>query len=175
VATERASAASSRRSNATTARAVRLHDVVARSTRIVRGTPLDNFARAEEIGETHHIVTYTRLRVDELMQGGPKEPEILVRTLGGRLDKLAELVHGEAELVPGEQCLLFVQASPEGFDQVTAMAQGHYPMLDDESGTTRLRASYNMPHLIDEAGSAVAQLVGARLSDARDLIAGARR
>ena len=164
-----------RASLATTARAVSLRDLVARSTRVVLGVPLEGTPRYEQIGETRHIVTYTRFRVDELLQGGPQEPEILVRTLGGRLGELGEIVHGEAELALNERCVMFVQAHPDGFEQVTAMAQGHYPMLADESGTLRLRASRNMPHLIGGQSSAVAQLTGATLSDARNLILGARQ
>jgi hypothetical protein len=165
----------SRASYATTARAVSLPDLVARSTRVVRGTPLDNFSRSEDVGDTRHIVTYTRLRVDDLIQGGPSEPEILVRTLGGRIGKLGEIVYGEAELAMNEACLLFVQANPEGIDQVTAMAQGHYPIQSDASGTVRLRTSRNMPHLLDAPGSAVARLSGVQVEEARAMIIGAGR
>ncbi|MEP7050491.1 MAG: hypothetical protein ABJB12_09075 [Pseudomonadota bacterium] len=159
----------------TTARAVSLRDLVARSTRVVFGVPLEGTPRYEQIGETRHIVTYTRFRVDELLQGGPQEPEILVRTLGGRLGELGEIVHGEAELALNERCVMFVQAHPEGFEQVTAMAQGHYPMLPDESGALRLHASHNMAHLIGAPDSAAARLSGTKLADARSLIIGARR
>jgi hypothetical protein len=165
----------SRAARATTARAVSLLDLVARSTRVVRGTPLENFARSEDVGDTRHIVTYTRVRVDDLIQGGPSEPELLVRTLGGRMGKLGELVFGEAELAMNEACLLFVQASPEGIDQVTAMAQGHYPIQADGSGTVRLRASRNMPHLLGAQDSAVARLAGMQVDEARSLIVGAGR
>ncbi len=160
---------------ATTARAVSLPDLVARSTRIIHGTALEGFARAEDVGETRHIVTYTRLRVEDLIHGGPAEPELLVRTLGGKMGKLAELVHGEAELWLHEACLLFVQANPDGIDQVTAMAQGHYPLARDEGGMPRLRASRNMPHLLGGPNSAVALLSGLSMQQARNLILGARR
>ncbi|MEO7034628.1 MAG: hypothetical protein ABI335_12465 [Polyangiaceae bacterium] len=163
-----------RASQATTARAVSLRDLVARSTRVVFGVPLEGTPRYEQVGETRHIVTYTRFRVDELLQGGPQEPELLVRTLGGKLGQLGEIVHGEAELALNEQCVMFVHANPEGFEQVTAMAQGHYPMLSDESGTLRLHASRNMAHLIGQ-DAAVAQLSGLNLGEARSRILGARK
>lgn len=167
-----------RLSRATTARAVNLTDLIARSTRIVRAMPLEGSARFEEIGDTRHIVTYTRLRVDELIFGSPNEPEILVRTLGGHLDKLGEIVHGEAELAVNEACVVFLCTSSDGIDQVTEMAQGHYPLHSDASGTPRLTASRNMPHLIrgsSTANAAVLQLPGLAPNDARDLIRGAQR
>lgn len=160
---------------ATTARAVSLPDLVARSTRVVLGVSLEGTPRYEQIGETRHIVTYTRFRVDELVHGGPQEPEILVRTLGGRLGELGEIVHGEAELALNQRCLVFVHAHPEGFEQVTAMAQGHYPMLADGSGALRLHASPNLAHLVGAPDSAASRLSGLELDDARRLILGARR
>ncbi len=149
--------------------------MVGYSSRIVLGVPLEGTPRYEQIGETRHIVTYTRFRVDELMHGGPQEPEILVRTLGGRLGQLGEIVHGEAELALNQPCVMFVRIDPDGIEQVTAMAQGHYPMLADASGTLRLSASRNMAHLVGGHDSAVAQLTGVKLADARTLILGARK
>ena len=74
-----------------------------------------------------------------------------------------------------DRCVVFVQAHPDGFEQVSAMAQGHYPMLPDESGTLRLHPSRNMAHLIGAQDSAVSRLTGAKLDVARSLILGARK
>ncbi len=168
----------SRVSRATTARAVSLADLVARSTRIARAMPLEGSARFEDIGDTRHIVTYTRLRIDELISGSPNEPEILVRTLGGRIDKLGEIVHGEAQLALNEACVVFLQTNSDGIDQVTEMAQGHYPLHSDASGALRLVASRNMPHLLNGASTpnaAAIRLPGLQLDEARALIQGAHR
>jgi hypothetical protein len=163
-----------RLSQATTARAVALADLALRSTRITRATPLEGSTRFEDIGDTRHIVTYTRLRIDESIYGSTGESEILVRTLGGHLGHLGEIVHGEAQLAINEACVVFLQANPEGIEQVTEMAQGHYPLVTDTSGTLCLRPSRNMPHLIGNPNAAVAQLAGLRVSEAKDLILGAR-
>jgi hypothetical protein len=168
------SVAWSKAGQATTARAISLPNLVARSTRIVRGMPLEGTASVETIGNTRHIVTYTRLRIDDLIHGGPAASEIWVRTLGGRKDKLGEIVHGEAELALNEACLVFIAANADGIDEVTAMAQGHYPILNDASGTPRLSASRNMPHLLGAADAAVLKLAGLQLDEARALILGAR-
>ena len=159
---------------ATTARAISLPNLVARSTRIVQGLPLEGSATFETIGNTRHIVTYTRLRVDDLIHGPQSDSELWIRTLGGRKDKLGEIVHGEAELALNEACLVFIATNPDGIDEVTAMAQGHYPIANDASGTPRLHASHNMPHLLGGPDAAVAKLAGTQLAEARALILGAR-
>lgn len=162
-------------SRASTARAVGLGDLVARSTRIVHATPLQGDSRFEDMGDTRHIVTYTRLRVDEAMQGATGESEILVRTLGGHVGKLGEIVHGEAQLAINEGCVVFLQTNADGIEQVTEMAQGHFPLVTDAAGSLRLRPSRNLPHLLDPANAAALQLSGLELSQARARILGARR
>jgi hypothetical protein len=172
-----ASLAFARAAKATTARAVSLQDLVQRSSRIVRSTPLDSFARSETIGGTQHVVTYSRLRVEEAIHGDSPESEILVRTLGGTLGALGEIVHGEAELALNQPCVVFLRTSAEGVELVTAMAQGHYPLSADSRGTLRLRASRNLPQLLRGAApvSAVEQLAGLGVNEARSLILGVRR
>jgi hypothetical protein len=160
---------------ATTAHAVSLPELVRRSTRIARATALDSFARTEDIGGARHIVTYSRLRIDDSIQGASADSETLVRTLGGRVGDVGEIVHGEAELSLNETSLVFLMADPNGVELVTAMAQGHYPVAVDRVGVPRLQLSRNMPHLLGAANSAVAQLAGKSLPEARALIVGARR
>jgi len=123
------------------------------------------------------IVHMDITRIDELIAGSPNESEILVRTLGGHVGELGEIVHGEAQLAQNEACVVFLQTNPDGIDQVTEMAQGHYPLHTDTSGALRLTASRNMPHLVDAASApnaAVVRLSGLQLTEARDLIRGAR-
>src|SRR6188768_1521564 len=91
---------------ATTARAVSLTELVRRSTRIARATALESFTRSEQIGGARHIVTYSRLRLDDTIHGPNGEAETLVRTLGGRVGELGEIVHGEAELTLNETSLV---------------------------------------------------------------------
>jgi hypothetical protein len=170
-----ATLASANVAHATTARAVSLPDLVRRSTRVARATALDSFARSEDIGGARHIVTYSRMRIDDSIHGPSGDSETLVRTLGGRVADLGEIVHGEAELVLHETCLVFLMIDPNGVEVVTGMAQGHYPITIDGAGTPRLRLSRNMPQLVGGATSAVAQLTGKPFTEARALILGARR
>jgi len=170
-----ATLASASVAHATTARAVSLADLVRRSTRIARATALDSFARSEDIGGTRHIVTYSRLRIDDSIHGPSGESETLVRTLGGRTADLGEIVHGEAELALSQPCLVFLTMDPNGVELVTAMSQGHYPVALDRAGTPRLNMSRNLPHLIGGTPSAVSALTGKPFTEARAMILGARR
>jgi len=160
---------------ATTARALSLQDLVRRSTRVARATALDSFARSEDIGGARHIVTYSRMRIDDSIHGASGDAETLVRTLGGRVGDLGEIVHGEAELALNETSLVFLTVDTDGVELVTAMAQGHYPVAIDDAGVPRLRLSRNLPHLVGGATSAAAQLTGKSFTEARAMILGVRR
>jgi hypothetical protein len=160
----------SRHALASLSRAVPVADLVGRSQHVMLGEPLDADSVWEQIGGRKHIVTYTRMRVHELMAGAdPKQDELLVRTLGGRVGELGELVHGEARLTLGERSVLFVMPARDAL-VVTAMAQGHYPLVRDAAGTERLRRSPEASELLNEAGSAVKRFAGMQVPDARELI-----
>src|SRR6185436_1824436 len=149
-----------RHAKASLSRAVPLAELLARSRHVVLGEPLDNYSVWEQIGSRRHIVTNTRLRTLELLSGvDPKQDELLVRTLGGRVGDLGELVHGEAIINLGERGVLFMMPTA-GVLAVTAMAQGHYPLAHDKAGVERLRRSPEAAELMNEGGSAVKQLTG---------------
>jgi hypothetical protein len=163
-------AALSRHARASLARAVPVTDLVGRSRHVMVGEPLDSYSVWEQLGGRKHIVTYTRVRAHELLAGAdPKQDELLVRTLGGRVGDLGELVHGEALLTLGERSVLFVMPTRDALG-VTAMAQGHYPLSRDAAGAERLRRSPEASELLNEDGSAVKRFTGLRVPEARDLI-----
>ena len=160
----------SRHALASLARAVPVADLVGRSRHVMVGEPLDAYSVWEELGGRKHIVTYTRVRAHELLAGvDPKQDELLVRTLGGRVGDLGELVHGEAMLTLGERSVLFVMPTRDVLG-VTAMAQGHYPLARDAVGVERLRRSPEASELINEDGSAVKRFTGLQVREARELI-----
>ena len=155
---------------ATLARALRVEELVARSQHVLVGEPLDAYSDYEELGGRKHLVTYTRVRTLELLAGSaPKQDELLVRTLGGRVGKLGELVAGEAQLAPGAQGVLFVTPARDVL-AVTAMAQGHYPLERDRVGVARLQRSAQAHDLTAEDGAAVRRLHGLSVADARALL-----
>jgi hypothetical protein len=165
----------SRRAQASVAVAATLPSLVARSSLVAFSTSLAAASRWEEIGGTRRIVTYNRVRIDEDVVGEPETPELWVRTLGGDVGDIAQIVHGEAELVIGEPCLLFVRAGQGGVHVVTELAQGHYPLRDDGQGTLRLLASPRLGVLLNASGSAVRLLHGKSRAEAVDLLRGRHR
>lgn len=155
---------------ASLARALRVEELVARSQHVLVAEPLDAYCDYAEIGGRKHIVTYTRIRALEVLAGtAPKQDELLVRTLGGRVGKLGELVAGEAQIAPGAQGVLFITPAREAL-AVTAMAQGHYPLQRDRASVARLQRSPQANELTAEDGAAVRRLHGLSLSDARTLL-----
>ncbi len=163
------------RAHASLARALPLEELWGRSQHVLVGEPVDAESVWERVGGRRHIVTYTRVRALELFAGAdPKQDELMLRTLGGRVGELGELVHGEAVLPVGQRGVLFVMPT-QGVLAVTAMAQGHYPVRRDEGGRERLRRSPQASELVGEAGSAVRRLHGVGLSEARALLKPVRR
>lgn len=160
---------------ASLARALRVEELVTRSQHVLVAEPLEAYSAWERIGDRKHIVTFTRVRSLELLAGAdPKQDELLVRTLGGRVGKLGELVAGEAQLSPGARGVLFVTPARDVL-AVTAMAQGHYTLGRDAAGTERLRRSPQVSELLGVNGSAVQRLHGLALGDARALLRSAVR
>lgn len=156
--------------HASVARALRLEELTGRSRHVLLGEPLDSYSHWERVGQRKHIVTYTRLLTHDVLAGAdPEDNEVLVRTLGGRVGELGELVHGEARLTLGERSVLFVMPS-QGALAVTAMAQGHYPLLKDARGAERLLRSREARELVNEVGAAVRRLPGLQVSEARALV-----
>jgi hypothetical protein len=149
---------------------VRVEELLTRSRHVVLGEPLETYCAWEKIGNRKHIVTYTRVRVHELLSGAdPKQDELLVRTLGGRMGELGELVHGEARLRVGDRGVLFMAPTRDVL-AVTAMAQGHYPLLRDRAGVELLQRSPEATEVLgDDASAAVRRLPGLQVPQARAL------
>jgi hypothetical protein len=157
------------------ARGLPLEELVKRSAHVLRATPLEAYSEWSQFGKERRIVTYTRLRVDDpLRDGEAPDSELLVRTLGGVVGDIGQVVHGEATLIIGEPCVAFLKAMHDGLLGVTAMAQGHYPLLADKSGLFRLNSSPELAVLLDEQRSAVARLRGRTYDEAKTLIRAAK-
>jgi hypothetical protein len=165
---------SSRVASATLVRGMSLLELVSRSRHAVLGTPLDARCLYLSIGGRRKLVTETRLHVEgTLGLEPPGETELAVRTLGGQLDGMGELIDGQAELRRGQLCVGFLERAPDGACWVTGMAQGHYPLAQSDAGLI-LRASPRLPTIRDWEQSAVKRLAGTRLSEAERLISEAK-
>jgi hypothetical protein len=157
------------------ARVLSLPELVSASSHVLQGLPLEAISRWETLGDERRIVTYTRVRSDAAIAGSPaRDSEVLVRTLGGQVGNIGQVVNGEAFLRVNEACLLFLAPSSAAAERVVAMAQGHYPIMTDAAGVARLSSSPNLPHLVGEGASAVRTLVGLSVEQACGLIRAAR-
>ncbi len=153
------------------ARALPLSAMIRHSDYAVIATALEGSSRWESEGKQRRIVTYTRVRVDETVAGAAAGSELLIRTLGGRVGKIGQIVHGAATLTIGELALLFLKPDGAGRERITAMAQGHFPVRKDDQGVRRLYPSPRLSSLIGKSKhSAVAQLVKQPVSDGSAIV-----
>jgi hypothetical protein len=94
-------------------------------------TPLES----RSVWESDRIYTYTRVRVERVVAGelpaGATRDGAWIRTMGGVVGKIGQLVEGEAVLQSGQSSLLFVHLlpGPAGVFDVTARGQGQFPLV----------------------------------------------
>jgi hypothetical protein len=158
------------RAAATLMRGLSLKAMVGRSQHVLLLTALESHCLYTEIAGRRAIVTETRLYIDDVIaKETPSDGELVIRTLGGQLDGVGELVHGQAEFSQGGQCVTFLTRGDDDTLWVTGMAQGHFP-VDSTTSEQRLTASPHLPAIRDWEGCAVRALVGRALPEARQLI-----
>lgn len=163
-------------SEATVMRPVTLPELVRASHHVVTASALEGYSVWETVAGRKRIVTYTRLGVDENVALEATERELLVRTLGGNVGDIGQVVHGEAVLIVGQRSLAFLRRRDDGSLGVTAMSQGHYPMLPDAKGLVRLSASPRLAELFGaNTTSAVTRLIGRTPAEAKRLVLEAAR
>jgi hypothetical protein len=161
-----------------------MSELVSGATLVVAGTPIESRSLWEGDASTYgrRIVTYTRVRVERLLDGTPR-PEVWIRTLGGEVDDIGQQVAGEAVLRVAEPALLFLRDRVDGTHVVVGMSQGQY-LLDarPEIATTRVRAPREGTQLVPRVGlvgaaprSARGALMGHTLDEVASLIAAERR
>jgi hypothetical protein len=152
-------------------RAISLVELARLSRHAIVGVPLGGYSVHEVVGGRSRIVTYTRIRVEESLAGEhPATSELVVRTLGGRVGDIAEIVHGAARLEYGRHAVVFLRPVSNDVLAVTAETQGYYALERQGQGAPLLRSSRELAALIDAAQGAVVRLRGRSLSEARALI-----
>lgn len=124
--------------HASTAIALTLPELCDKSDSVVVGIPKSKISR----WESGRIVTYTTVAVDTAVAGGSKAGDtITVRTLGGVVDDIGQITHGEAVLSIGKPMMMFLRpmaANPKalaGSLVITGMSQGALPI---EIGTDKV-------------------------------------
>jgi hypothetical protein len=159
-----------RPAQATLVRAVTLTELVSQSRHAVVATPGEASSRWETIGGRERIVTYTQVRVEYPLDGtAPASSELVVRTLGGRVGDIGQIVAGEALLRRRGTAALFLEPIASDVFVVTAMSQGHYPILADIKGARRLHApSLTLRQMTSDA--AVVRLDGRTVAEVEGLV-----
>lgn len=88
--------------------------------------------------EDGRIFTYTKVHVDQGVAGDlAAGQDTYVRTMGGVVGKVGQMVDGEAVLQKDKPALLFLRKLKTGSYEVTARGQGQYPIQLDAQ--TKLR------------------------------------
>lgn len=165
--------------------ALTLQELVDGSERAVEVVATERRSVWEQVEGSRRIVTYTTVRVlDSLF--GPRGSSLQVRTLGGVVGKIGQHVSGEPQLAVGARCLLFLTPLPIDANDandanrayaVAGRAQGHYPIVKDDDGARRLRASPDRGRVLPRRGPSISaheQLVGRRVAAAYEAVRKAR-
>jgi hypothetical protein len=107
--------------------ALPLSDLARASSVIARVTPVEASSR----WEGGRIVTTTRARVDAIVAGSAPSSEVRIRTLGGIVGDIGQVVEGEAALARGAPALVFLRQRPgEPRFDVAGRAQGELTVAD---------------------------------------------
>ena len=94
---------------------------------------------SKAVWEDGRIYTYTRVKIDQGVAGElGTGAEGWVRTMGGVVGKIGQMVDGEPVLTTGKPSLLFLRKLKAGGTwEVSARAQGQYPIQVDDTLKTR--------------------------------------
>jgi hypothetical protein len=154
------------------ARPLSLAELVYQSRHALVGTPVSFEALWETVGRRQRIVTYTRLQVERPLDGRPPAAsELTLRTLGGQVGDIGQIVPGEAALRRGATAALFLEELSPAVFAVSGMAQGHYPLQADRQGLRRLHADLQAAEQAAFADAAVHRLAGRTVNEVETLVA----
>jgi hypothetical protein len=168
------------KSEATVVQAIPLGNLVGMSEWVVVANVQSARSHYETIGGSRRLVTDTVLSVQTAVtpnrtSAAVESATISVRTLGGRIGEMAQMVPGEAILPQGTTQLLFIDEGSDGVFRVAAMAQGQYPLVADANGHLVLQPSPGLDVVVQREQSAVTALSGQSLEQAQALVQNVRR
>jgi hypothetical protein len=157
-----AAATSEREAAASVSAAALFDDLVKEASAAAVVTPIEQRA----IWEGNRIVTLTHVRVDRVVAG--QVPEAAwVRTLGGNVGHIGQIVEGQATFALGSASLLFVRLHVDPLTKtrsdafvVVDSAQGQFPIVASDGRAPRLVRASNVGALMDPLN----RTAGARLA-----------
>jgi hypothetical protein len=136
-----ASVATTRSASASVMIAVSFEALVSRSHAASVVTPVEQ----RSLWEDGRICTYTRVHIDRAVAGDLQAgTDTWVRSLGGVIGDVGQIVEGEPVLTVGRPSLLFLHQNASGADEVTARAQGQFPVVLDENKVPRVMKHANL-------------------------------
>jgi hypothetical protein len=161
-----------RPASASVALPLSLTELVQTSTYALVAIARDASSNWEDDGHGKRIVTYTRLEAQQPLDGrSSPNSDVYVRTLGGEVGDIGQIVQGEAEIQRNVPAVFFLRDSLAGVFAVTGMAQGHYALRADREGTHRLLPGRNLnEEVLADPMAAVARLRDKTLVDCEHLI-----
>jgi hypothetical protein len=125
-------------------------ELVQGSTAAAVVTPIER----QGVWEGGLIATYTRVHVDQVL-GGALPDEVWVRTLGGAVGKIGQIVEGEAQFPVGQPSLVFVRPHVEPRTQARAgsfvvveRAQGQFTVAGGAGDARRLAQASDLGSLV---------------------------
>jgi len=146
--------------------AVTWNGLIRESTAAAIVTPQEGLS----VWEAGRVYTYTHVRVEQGVAGAVPSGDAWVRTMGGVVGKVGQLVDGEAVLAPGQRSLLFLTAGPVGAFDVTARGQGQFLVkADTPSAPARLARTHSVGTLLTPrpTGMAAPSALAADVVDGR--------
>jgi len=156
---------------ASTFRPIPFSIMVERSSMVVVATPISLETHWALFGSKQRVVTDSTIEVAWTLHGDDcAGKDIVVRTLGGTVEGVGQIVYGEARLTLGQSSLLFLIPGRDGTYQVLGMAQGQYPLEPTGEGDWQLRSSLGLEGVLQEHLSVAHALAGRRLSEVPALL-----
>jgi hypothetical protein len=139
-----------------------------RANVVAVGTPVETRSMWEYAEGRNRIVTYHRFQVERVAAGKLDGTEVWVRSLGGRVGDIGQVVEGEAVLPQGKKLMLFLTNRGDGSMGVVGMEQGVWVVIRGTDGIDRVQAGVRRAAVVAnrEKTSARLELGGRTLEDA---------
>ncbi|HEX7180513.1 MAG TPA: hypothetical protein VF756_01625 [Thermoanaerobaculia bacterium] len=131
-----------------------LDELVAGNATIIVGEVLDSRSYWNE--DRNFILTDVRVAVSDVLKGNPRDNEITVTIMGGRVGDLTTLIIGGAELIPGSSYVLFLNQEDlpgvKGVATVRDHCQGVFDLAIAADGLRAVSQANRHPLVPDKLG-----------------------
>ena len=95
---------------------------------------------SKSVWEEGRIYTYTKVKIEKTVAGDAGTGETWIRTMGGVVEHIGQLVDGEAVLTAGKQNLLFIHKwKTSSTWEVSARGQGQFPVVADDTNPKMMK------------------------------------